>query len=350
MAPVAELITLRWRCSRRPGVWTSVHRALSLPVLAFGERRRFTASAGGQEVRGVSIGRRRRVASVLEHLVDEVDPVEQEASTDGWAPDPLEREGFDLVAAEVHRWAANRFRRAGYWIVPEWVDWGAQTSSFPPRRRSKSLRGDLSRVRRAGYELEVIERPARAVWRTFVEEIAIPSALARFGSDAWIPSSAYLRSLGSRITLLFVRRGGERVAGVGVVPVHGRVWMAMLGVRGLAERAGGGATGAAIYALIFAWARNEGYASIDAGRTRPSLADGLARFKAKFGFVPRQDALSPLLAVKIDPAHTGLARRLSTSRLLFHDGSGLAELGSARVADGERDRSPRGLPSSRPAG
>jgi hypothetical protein len=286
----------------------------------------FTGSAGGQEVRAVSLGRRRRVGYVLEALVDGLDQVGMEVSAGGWAPERLAREGFDLVAAEVHPWAASRFRRAGYWIVPEWVQWDAQIASFPPQRRSKSLRGELNRIRRGGFELEVIERPAPALWWSFVEEVAIPSALARFGSDAWLPSRAYLRSLGGRITLLFVRRDGERVAGVGVVPVRDQVWMAMLGTRDGDWRAGGAGISAAIYALTFEWARSNGYASIDAGRTHPSLADGLARYKAKFGFRPRQDALSPLIALRLDPAHSGLARSLSRSRLLSHDGSRLAEL------------------------
>jgi hypothetical protein len=324
MALTGEWITARSRSSSRPRRWEAAYTLLAAPLLVRRRGRIYLGRAAGHQTRIACIGRQHRFEDLIGGLTDGAEPAGDTSAQNLWAPHAIARTGADLIGAEIHPWAAPRFRRTGFAIVPEFVRWCGTVRDLPPARRSKSLRGDLNKVARAGYVPELVERPTPDDWRQFWEGMVRPYLSRRFAGKAWIPMGAYMRAVAKRGSLLFVTRDGQRVGGTALVRHGNQLWIALMGFTdGDASFVREGAA-AALYLFEIEQARQAGVARIDIGRTSPFLADGVGRYKGKFGYRPERDPLSPLVAIKIDAGHPGLSVALSRNPLLIDDGTGLA--------------------------
>jgi hypothetical protein len=186
---------------------------------------------------------------------------------------------------------------------------------MPPTKPTRSLESDLVRISRDGYALEEAAGSTRD-WEEFTRGMVIPYAARRFGDEAWIPSSGYLRALRRNGALLFMRKDGRRVAGTCVLRSGAEAWVAALGVKGgdLALMRSGAV--AAVYALAIEWAKARGMRRIDFGRTSAFQLDGIARFKRKWGMSPVRDPLSRLIAIRVDPGQPALQRALEREPFL----------------------------------
>jgi hypothetical protein len=150
-------------------------------------------------------------------------------------------------------------------------------------------------VRSRGYTLE--HAAGARDWEEFATTMVAPHANARFGGDAWTPSPYLLRQFAGRGQLHFVIRDGARVGGVCTLLNGDTVWLPLMGVRcgdPALLRAG---VSVAAYALAFEWARSQGCARVDMGRTSPFLHDGVQQYKRKWGLDPCPDPLAHLTAV-----------------------------------------------------
>lgn len=228
---------------------------------------------------------------------------------------------MDLLTAEVHPWAADRFRQAAWLIVPHTVRWEGEVGAVPPLRSGR-LAYDLRRLRRLGYTREVAAG-SRTDWSEFYHRMVLPTARTRFGAEAYITSRALRRELARRGTLLFVRVGTERVAGLCALEAGETLWVALVGVRDgdplLLER---GAS-AALYPLSFDWARERRLRRVDWGPSSPFLRDGLHRYKRKWGLAPVLDPLSNLTALHLNPACAALRRAFAYQPVLVDTGGSL---------------------------
>jgi hypothetical protein len=200
-----------------------------------------------------------------------------------------------MVLAEVHRWRAPRFRRAGWLIVPHSVRWHGELSGIPPRGCSHGLRDNLRKIRKQGFSIVQANGPAD--WEEFYATMVGPQALARHGPTAWIPSPTLMKEFARIGILHLVLRGGERVAGICTIPRGDTLWLAISGVRQGDPALLRQGAGFAIFALAIEWAREQGYRAIDAGRTGPFLNNGLHRFKRNWGLTPVLDPLAHVAAV-----------------------------------------------------
>jgi hypothetical protein len=323
-ALTVDWVTARSRCSRRPEAWEAAHALLSAPLLARGVAREYAGRAAGHDLRALFVGRPARFEELIETLLEGVEPVRGARRRALWAPPELPQVSADLTAVEIHPWASQRFRNAGFVVVPEFVRWWGETRDLPPARPSESLRSDLRKIEAAGYTPELVERPTRDEWRQFWGEMVQPYLLRRFGGRAWIPSGTYTRTVKKRGFLLYVTQDGRRVAATGMIKQGDRLWIALMGIKqGDAELLRQGAA-AALYIFEIEYARSLGIRQIDMGRTSPFLRDGIGRYKRKFGYTPQRDPLSPLVAIRIDPRHEGLRAALTENPLLVDNGTDLA--------------------------
>jgi hypothetical protein len=163
-------------------------------------------------------------------------------------------------------------------------------------------------VRSQGYVLEHAASPGD--WEEFVATMVEPQANARFGHEAWVPSAYLLRQFAERGRLHFVVRDGIRVGGICSLRSGDTLWLPLSGVRGgdpALLRAG---VSVAAWALSMEWARTEGCARVDMGRTSPFLHDGVQQYKRKWGLDARPDPLAHLAAVWVgsDAARLAFAR------------------------------------------
>ena len=282
----------------------------------------YRGRAAGEALELTCAGRQFRFGPLLMRIFDEPAVEEAGRSCVAWSPARLASLSGASTIVEIHPWLANRFRAAGWTIVPEHVRWQAPASQIPPARPSKSLRSDLNVIQRNGYVRELILAPTREDWSAIERDFLLPHRVARFGTNAWHPSECYLRRLRARGALLYVLQDDRRVAGFVVMRTGDTLWAPMAGVRdGDPELRRAGALSAA-YKFVADWARESGAAWLDMGRTTPFRSDKLARYKAKWGFQPAPSPLSRVLALRLDATHAGLARVLEREPFLaLEDGA-----------------------------
>ncbi len=276
----------------------TVHRGLSLPFQLLGQVRQRSLSFAGAQTEVVEIGREKLIQPMCSRLFGELPAPVQKLRRVVWDSAALSRCGADLVIVEVHRWLAERFRRAGWMIIPHAVRWYGELAAIPPQRPSRGLRDNLRRLRQQGFRIEQANRAAD--WDEFYREMVEPQALNRHGHLAGLPSSRLKSELARVGTLHLITRGPERVAGICTVPRGDTLWMALSGVRHgdsiLLQQGAGFAT----FALTLEWARAQGYRRIDAGRTPAFLNDGLHQYKRRWGLVPATDPLTHVAAVRVN--------------------------------------------------
>lgn len=220
--------------------------------------------------------------------------------------------GADLEATFVHPWHATRWVRAG-WHVSPWrlrfeldlrSPWRAAAG-----RDGRSVANNLRRAERAGFAVE--EVAAAGALPEFRARMVVPYARRRFGIRA---SSRIGRSARGG-TILFIVRDGVQLAGGLVVPRGDRLHFPRLGVLdGRTELVREGVL-AALYARTIEWGRARGFRTLDAGLACASAADGVHRWKVRWGFVPRDTPLEDRIALR---ARTDAGRRALAS-LAFPD-------------------------------
>jgi hypothetical protein len=295
---VEERLVVPAYSSRWGGAAIAAHRGLSLPFQLLGQVRRRSLSFAGAQVEVVEIGREKLIKPLCSRLFGELPAPVQEPRRAVWNPRALSRAGADLVIVEVHRWLAERFRRAGWMIIPQAVRWYGELAAIPPQRPSRGLRDNLRRLRQQGFRIE--QAVDAADWEEFYREMVEPQAVIRHRHSAGLPSVRLRAELTQVGTLHLITRGRERVAGICTVSRGDTLWMALSGVRHgdsiLLQQGAGFAT----FALTFEWARAQGYRRIDAGRTPAFLNDGLHQFKRRWGLVPATDPLAHVAAVRVN--------------------------------------------------
>jgi hypothetical protein len=307
-AAVEERLLVPTYASRWSPLSVAAHRVLALPLQLRGPMRRRVVESGGREVTVLEIGRAKATEPLCARLFGELPAPEYGATRS--LRDPAAASGAaHLVVAEVHRWLAPRFRRAGWIVVPGHVRWAGDLAQLPPADMSRSLKDDLRKVRSRGFALE--QAAGKADWEEFTTRMLAPHASARFGDDAWTPSPYLLRRFRHQGQLHFVVHGGKRVAGFCSLRCGETLWLPLTGVRdGDPALLRAGAAGAG-YALGFEWARREGCTRVDMGRTSPFVTDGVLRYKRKWGLTPVSDPLAHLTAVWVgsDAARLAFARQ-----------------------------------------
>jgi len=306
-AAIEERLLVPAYASRWSSLTVAAHRMLAFPLQLRGPVRRRRVESGGREVTLLEIGRPKLTEPLCTRLFGELPSPQSETSRS--LRDPLEAAGAaHLVVAEVHRWVASRFRRAGWIVVPDQVRWQGELSALPPPIPSHSLKDDLRKVRSQGYILE--GAASAGDWQEFVATMVEPQANARFGGEAWVPSAYLLRQFAERGRLHFVVRDGIRVGGICSLRCGDTLWLPLSGVRDgdpALLRAG---VSVAAWTLAIEWAKTEGCVRVDMGRTSPFFHDGVQQYKRKWGLEPRPDPLAHLAAVWMgsDAARLAFAR------------------------------------------
>jgi hypothetical protein len=170
-----------------------------------------------------------------------------------------------------------------YVAVPEWVG----TKLMVPDnldahvRSGGSIRRDMTLVRRHGYQPVLSD--GKDDLETFYHSFYIPFTHERYGEMAFVRMADDLRRRVRRGGILWVQRAGSRVAAVLFELHEDTVDLLALGtLKGDRELVKEGAI-AALYYFIIELARARGCRIVDFRGSRPSLCDGLLRYKSKWG-------------------------------------------------------------------
>jgi hypothetical protein len=324
LAAVEERFLLPVYAGAHPERWIALHRLLSRPLHRSGQLVEWSGGLAGRTVSAACCGRTKRFRWLLSQLLDEPSPGPALGRVRTDRPSAFDRVRADVVAVEVHPATAPDFMAAGWLIVPETVRWVRGVTDLKALARGRGGRGlksDLKQVEALGYTLEEADSPSD--WKLLREQMILPFARRRFGADAWLPTPAFMRAI-ERGRILFAVRDGRRVSGLGVLRRGRRLWTPLIGVHGGSEELVHEGAIAALYKFVNEFARRNGIETLDMGRTRPSAAQGLAWYKAKWGFRPEPDPLAHMVALRLEPAAPELARRLAERRILLQGPEGVS--------------------------
>lgn len=232
----------------------------------------------------------------------------------------------DLVLLELDSFWGASMRREGYLCLPQWVlfrmDISQPWSEFRTRFARKSLRSNLTRVRKSGYYYSLATD--NQAWRHFYEHMYLPYARKRYGDSCIVYSPRQHHRVFERGGhLLFLHtRDHRRVAGVLLVPENRTLKFHSLGIRDDADPRLAAGSGTALYYFSILWAREQGYRCMDFGHCRPFLDDGLFLYKKRWGMridkSPRIKTLVGIRALSHRLALRNIARRMDC--VFLHDG------------------------------
>jgi hypothetical protein len=243
----------------------------------------------------------------------------------------------DLTVARVDRRSARRWAGLDYLMVPEWVGTRLRVPDDLEQlvRSGGSIKRDMVLVRRHQYQ-PVVTQGAQDC-EAFYDSIYLPFTRHRHGESAFLRSVQDLRRRVDRGGILWVQRGGRRVAAVLYERKAETLDLLALGtVDGDLSLEREGAV-AALYYFILKWAREVGCSTVDFRGSRPSLTDGLLRYKSKWGVTlyDKTDSYHDLLLRwrQVNPVVTEF---LSHTPLIFRDEGGFsALLGNEQQREGD---------------
>lgn len=229
------------------------------------------------------------------------------------------RTSADLTVARVDRLSARTWFGHDYLAVPEWVGTKLSVPDDLDKlmRSGGSLRRDMTLIRRHKF-LPLVTR-GNEDFEMFYHSMYLPFTRTRHGELAFMRKPHDLRHRLGRGGILWMLRDGQRVAGMQFERTGQTLDLLALGtVNGDLALVRDGAI-AALYYHVIRLARELGCTMVDFRGSRPSLSDGLLRFKRKWGITlyDRSDTYYDLLiywngvhgVVKDFFSHTGLIFR-----------------------------------------
>ena len=233
----------------------------------------------------------------------------------------------DLTIAVVDRHSARLFFDEDYLAVPEWVGSWLTVPEEPEKlgRANAKVREDLRRIRSKG--LHPVISHAETDFDLFYRTMYVPFIRNRFGDLAFVSNPRYLRRRFRHGGMLWVQRGGERLAGHAFAQYKQTLYALAMGTaNGESAPMKQGALVAAYYYLI-QYAHQQECTRLDLGASRPSLHDGVLRYKRKWGVVlsEKPDTYYDFL-VRWNRLDGVVAEFLSHTSLIFRDRSGLSAI------------------------
>jgi hypothetical protein len=235
------------------------------------------------------------------------------------------RSSTDLAIARVDRLSSGLLFDKYYLAAPEWVGSMLEVPENLEElsRGNPSLKFDLKTVRLNGFTTDISEKKEDC--DQFHSTMYVPLIRKRHGEEAFVSSIQRVRRVFSQGGLIWARQNGYAVAG-GVFQIRGKTLVfEILGTLGgewnIVEEGGV----AALYLCILNHARKVGCKFIDFGGSRPSLTDGVLRYKHKWrvNLVEKKDAWYDFL-VYWSEFNEKVAHFLSQTPLIFRDQGGLS--------------------------
>lgn len=240
------------------------------------------------------------------------------------------RTTVDVTVVRSDQLSARAFFDDDYLSIPEWVGLRLPLPVDIPAlaRASTSVEEDLRKMRRNALTADISHDPADCA--AFYRRMFVPYTRDRHGSDAYLKSYPSMQRSFRHGGILWLRHDGEPVAG-NVFELHDSTMIltAIGVVDGGTDWRQRGAL-ASLYVQLIEYAHRCGCTMIDMRGARPSLSDGLFRYKAKWGTEIYDMTQNPVSALvhwnRLDGA---VAAFLADTPLVFRDGAGLSGLAVA---------------------
>lgn len=237
------------------------------------------------------------------------------------------RTSADLTIVRVDRLSARRFLGKDYLAVPEWV---GTRLTVPDNldvlvRSSSNIQNDMRRVRRHKYEPVVSHGDED--FDLFYHTFYLPLSNARYGELLVVRPAHDFRHRVRRGGILWVRRDKQCVAALLFEEKEGTLDSLAVGSLNGDPRLMKEGAIAALYYFIIELARMRGCRTVDFRGSRPSLRDGVLRYKSKWGatLYDKADSYHDLF-VRWGQVNEVVKEFVSHTPLIFRDKEGLSAL------------------------
>lgn len=237
------------------------------------------------------------------------------------------RPSVDLVAMRLDRIQARLLFDRSYIRVPEWIRSSLQVPAEVQSLASghNSLRQDLRLIRKHGFT--VATSSDEEAFECFYQGMYVPHGRGRHGPDAHLRSRSILHASFRSGVLLLVQQEGETIAGLVIEKRRSEVNFAGIGVRGGEERLLKMGALSAAYYFGLCHARQNGFAKVDLGGTRPCCTDSLLRYKKKWGATIEARSINTNdYILDWSVTNPAIAALLEKYPLIVRDGSALSAL------------------------
>lgn len=288
------------------------------------------ARSSGEQVTLLAAGNEQVTGYISSRLFEGDPGVEPVARVPLWRLQKLLdrlQPSVDLAVIGIDRLSARLFLDKSFLVSPAWIaSWMAVPESMRDLIRANSrLEGDARTVRK--NQFEPVLSHSEADFNTFYDRFYTPYISRRHGALAQLKPRWSLRREFRRGLLMWVCRNGETQAG-DIIRIKKRT---------LHRVAPGVADGrfdllqqraiAAIYIHSIALAQKLGCTKIFLGGSRPSLHDGVFRYKCKWGAsVCEYPEVNHVMLLRWTHLKGPVADFLSHTSIIHQDGSGFSAL------------------------
>jgi hypothetical protein len=189
----------------------------------------------------------------------------------------------DLVAVEVPRAWRSCLPSGAQLQMPSWVSQELLAAGATPISLPAPIRKEVRRhTRRNAYEFHF--STASSDVRRFYATLYRPYVTARFGTGAVLVDEEQFMAVSRGMTLAVLSAAGEWVAGM-LLRLHGEtLHLGWFGSASVPPQMGASEV---LDARSIEWAVAKGVRRVVLGHSRPSLADGVVRYKDRFGATVR---------------------------------------------------------------
>lgn len=193
------------------------------------------------------------------------------------------RKTADLTIARIDRLSSRLFFGSDYLAVPEWI---GSILTVPEdlenlARKNDSLKSDLRIVERNG--LTYLVSQDEGDFEEFYYGMYVPFVRKRYGKLAVIRNFYWMRRVFLQGGLLWVQRGNEHISGLVFRRRGNMIQSVAMGTANGEWRHVKEGANSATDLYILKYAKKLGFRLIDCGGSRPSLNDGVLRYKRKWG-------------------------------------------------------------------
>ncbi len=185
----------------------------------------------------------------------------------------------DIVAAELP-WLWRPLLPAEFDLrVPAWVSQEIRAPQGSPLELPANVRKEAMRhTRREAYTVELCADSGQV--GTFYRDYYRPYVTQRFGAGALLVDEQRFRQVSRGQRLAMLKADGQWVAGLLFKLAGGTLELGWFGSRTTPVRNGASEV---LDAWVIGYAAERGARQAVLGHSRPSLADGVVRYKARFG-------------------------------------------------------------------
>jgi hypothetical protein len=237
----------------------------------------------------------------------------------------------EMTLVAIDRVSSRLFLKPAWLGIPVWVgssmlvpaDWKSLSS------RESRIAGDLRRVRNTGFECEVSR--STEDFELFYEKFYLPTVRTRHGENPFVISKGVLRAVFRQGMILWCKRDGEKLAAdLVLLREPGKMAVISNGIIDGNEAwlRKGVLSSLYVFSVELAW--ELGCTRIFMGGSRPSLHDGVFRYKKKWSdaLYRHGGLVSGQYEIRLRWKHLPgpVADFLSHTSLIHHDQDGFSAL------------------------